>query len=82
MTDLLARLELFWNLEAACERPCRLNGFNDSREADVGVDLVSQLSGQTKEWRVYLVGGCTGKVVSGKCGEWRLTYILDMTLSG
>ena len=32
-----------------------MNGFDDSREADVGVDLVSQLSRQAKEWRVELV---------------------------
>lgn len=80
MSDLFACLEFFWKLEAAREIPFRLNGFDDSREADVGVDLVSQLSGQAKEWRADLIGGCTGKVVSGKCGEWQWTYTSDMAV--
>ena len=69
MSNLFARLQLCWKLEAASERPFRLNGFDGSREADVGVDLVSQLSGQTKEWRVYLIGGCAGNIVSGSAGN-------------
>jgi len=82
VSDLFARLEFFWKLEAASERPFRLSDFDDSREADVGIDLVSQLSGQAKEWRGELIGGCAGNVVSGKYGEWRWTYILAMALSG
>ena len=82
MSNLFARLQLCWNLEAALERLFRLNGFDDSREADVGVYLVSQLSGQTKEWGGELIGGCAGNIVSCSCGEWRWTYMLDMTLSG
>ena len=69
MTDLFARLELFWNLEAARERVFRLNGFNDSREADVGVDLVSQLSGQAKERGGQLISGCARNIVSESAGN-------------
>jgi len=55
VSDLFARLEFSWELEAACERPFSLNGFDDSREADVGIDLVSQLSGQTEKRRLEMV---------------------------
>ena len=82
MSDLFARLEFSWELEAALERSFRLNGFNDSGEADVGVDLVSQLSGQAKKWRGELIRRCAWDIVSEKRGEWRWTYTLDMTLSG
>ena len=55
MSDLFAGLKLFWKLEPEPERLFRLNGFDDSRETDVSVDLVAQLSGQAEKRRLELV---------------------------